>query len=143
VRKPPRTLDEALEGWSISESLLDRTRDVAESQGARFMVMVIPSADTVAQRSSGPKSSDDEDELDGSDDSGKPGFEDPHGTLAEIIERNRLAALDLLPSLRRADSRSRERLYYRQNAHWTAAGHAVAASELYDYLVENGLTTPR
>jgi hypothetical protein len=143
VRKPPRTLEEAREGWQITESLLDRGRDVAESQGAQFMVLVIPSADVVAQRGSGGKSSDDDDELDGSDDTGKPGFEDPHGTLAEIVDRSRLRSLDLLSALRRADGRTRERLYYRQNAHWTAAGHAVAASELYDFLTANGLTTPR
>ena len=42
--------------------------------------------------------------------------------------------------MRRADNRVKERLYYRQNAHWTAAGHAVAADELYDFLAEQGLT---
>ena len=41
--------------------------------------------------------------------------------------------------MRRADNRIKERLYYRQNAHWTAAGHGVAADELYDFLVERGL----
>jgi len=122
---------------------LDRTRDVSESQGARFLLMAIPSADVVAQRAKSNKDQDDDDELDGSDDAGKPGFEDPGGTLTEIASRQHLALLDLLPALRRADSRLKERLYYRQNAHWTAAGHTVAADELYDYLAENGLIPPQ
>src|SRR5262245_51697363 len=49
-RKPPRTLVEADEAWTITERLLDRMRDVTESQGARFVVMVVPSATAVAQR---------------------------------------------------------------------------------------------
>jgi hypothetical protein len=139
VRKGPRTLDDAHEAWDITESLLDRARDVAESKGARFMVMAIPSADVVAQRGSGGKSSDDDDELDQSDDAGKPGFDDPSGSLAEITTRSSITSLDLLSAMRRADSRTKERLYYRQNAHWTAAGHAVAADELYGFLRSNGL----
>ena len=49
-RRPPRTLAEAEEAWTITERLLDRMRDVSESQGARFMVMVVPSATAVSQR---------------------------------------------------------------------------------------------
>lgn len=137
-RKPPRTLEEAQEAWQITEKLLDRMRDVSESQGARFVVMVVPAADVVAGRGGGKvRETDDDDEEDEPD--VKPGFENPHGTLAEIVERNGLLTLDLLSALRRADSRLKERLYYRQNAHWTAAGHAVAAEELETFLGEQGL----
>lgn len=143
VRKGPRTLDDANEAWGITESLLDRTRDVAESQGAHFMVMAIPSADVVAQREKENKSSAEDDELDQSDDAGKPGFDDPSGSLAEITTRDNITSLDLLSALRRADSRSKDRLYFRQNAHWTAAGHAVAADELYTFVRANGLLPTR
>ena len=116
-------------------------RDVSESQGSRFMVMVVPTATAVSQRGgTAVKESDDEDD-DGGDDSIRPGFEDPHGQLAELMARNNLTELDLLSALRKADNRTKERLYYRQNAHWTAAGHAVAADELYNFLTEQGLTT--
>ncbi|MCC6175067.1 MAG: hypothetical protein IT305_07170 [Chloroflexi bacterium] len=141
-RKPPKTAEEGQEAWDISEQLLDRARDVSESQGARFVVMVIPSASVVASRAPQAKDDDDAAEEDDPDaDSDKPGFEDPHGTLGEIVERNNLTTLDLLSALRRADSRLKERLYYRQNAHWTAAGHAVAAEEIEQFLGERGLLT--
>jgi hypothetical protein len=140
-RRPPRTLAEAEEAWTITERLLDRMRDVSESQGARFMVMVVPSATAVAQRGgAGVKETDEDDEEGGGDE--KPGFDDPHGTLGDLVARANLTTLDLLAPMRRADNRIKERLYYRQNAHWTAAGHGVAAEELRDFLVERGLTTP-
>jgi hypothetical protein len=138
-RRPPRTLAEAEEAWTITERLLDRMRDVSESKGARFVVMVVPSATAVAQRG-GPAAKDFDDDEDDSGDDVKPGFEDPHGSLAVISAQSNLTTLDLLQAMRRADNRIKERLYYRQNAHWTAAGHAVAADELYDFLVERGLT---
>lgn len=142
-RKPPRNLEEAREAWAISEKLLDRMRDVSESQGARFVVMVVPSATAVAQRGGTAVKETDDDEEEDSDADVKPGFEDPHGTLAELTARNNLTAIDLLQDMRRADNRIKERLYFRQNAHWTAAGHNVAAEELYDFLTANGLTKPR
>lgn len=144
-RRGPRTLEEAQEAWAITEGLLDRMRDVTESQGARFVVMVVPSATAVAQRGgTAVKETDDgdEEEEDAKDDI-KPGFEDPHGQLAELLARSNITSIDLLADLRRADNRIKERLYFRQNAHWTPAGHSVAADELYEFLTANGLTKPQ
>jgi hypothetical protein len=141
-RRAPRTLEEAQEAWAITASLLDRMRDVSESQGARFVVLVVPSATAVAQRGgTAVKETDDEEEE--SNEDIKPGFEDPHGQLAELLTANNMLNLDLLTDLRRADNRIKERLYFRQNAHWTPAGHSVAADELYEFLTENGLTKPQ
>ena len=137
-RKSPRTLEEAQEAWAITEGLVDRLRDVAESQGARFMVMVVPSADLVA--SGGRVEEPDADDLeDGITGEAKPGFEDPHGTFGQIAARHGLATLDLYATFREASARSKQRLYYRQNAHWTAAGHAIAADELHAFLTAQRL----
>jgi hypothetical protein len=46
--------------------------------------------------------------------------------------------LDLLPALHEA-SASPERLYYPDDKHWTAAGHAVAAREIERFLAERGM----
>jgi hypothetical protein len=138
-RSKPRTLAEADEAWTITERLLDRMRDVSESQGARFVVMVIPTAVSVVQRGGTGANETDGDDEDAEE--VEPGFEDPHAQLAALLERSTMTTIDLLPAMRRADNRVKERLYYRQNAHWTAAGHEVAADELYAFLVERGLTT--
>jgi hypothetical protein len=138
-RSKPRTLAEADEAWTITERLLDRMRDVSESQGARFVVMVIPTAVSVVQRGGTGANETDGDDEDAEE--VEPGFEDPHAQLAALLERSTMTTIDLLSAMRRADNRVKERLYYRQNAHWTAAGHEVAADELYAFLVQRGLTT--
>ncbi len=144
-RRAPRTQEEADEAWEITGKLLDRMRDVSESRGARFIVMVVPTAMTVAQRG-GTAMRDTEDDEEQSEEEEaadiKPGFEDPHGRLAALLSEHNIQSLDMLQPLRRADSRVKERLYYRKNAHWTAQGHEIAADELYETLSANGLTTP-
>ncbi len=136
ARRAPRTLDEAREAWAITERLLDRMRDLAESRGARFLLVAVPAADRVAAgpRAKEPDSEHEEDE----DDAPVPGFEDPHGSLAMLADRLHLPMLDLLPPFRREAARSRQRLYYRVNAHWTPAGHALAARELAEHLARSG-----
>jgi len=140
LRRGPRTYEEAQEAWSITASLLDRARQVAESQGARFVLLVIPAADEVA---AGPRAKEPGSLDEGGDEENVPGFEDPHGTLAQMGSRLRLTMLDLLPTFRQQASRSRERLFYRVNAHWTAAGHALTARKLYDVLTADGLVPTR
>ena len=136
MRRAPRTLQEAQEAWSITASLLHRARQVAESQGGKLAVVVIPSASQVA---AGPRSkepdADDEEDVDVT----VEGFEDPQASMAELAARLQLPMLDLLPPFRRQATRSRERLFYRVNAHWTAAGHALAARELHEFLSRSGL----
>lgn len=137
LRKAPRNEPEAVEAWQITATLLDRMRDVVEHQGAKLVVMVIPSADVVATGGR-QKERDDEDETNGLDQP-LPGFDDPHATLLDVASQQQLIMLDLLPAFRRQAARSRQRLYYRVNAHWTAAGHVVAARELYDFLDQQQL----
>jgi hypothetical protein len=137
-RPAPKTEPEAREAWAITESLIDRMRDVAESRGARFMVMAIPVATTVTHEARVIEAGGDPDAVELNDEP-LPGFEDPHGTLAGIVGRHGVEALDLLPSLSAEAARSDRRLYYAGNAHWTAAGHAVAAGELERFVVGRGL----
>lgn len=133
IRPPPKTNADASEAWAITESLLDRVNQVARSQGASLVTMVIPSLDQVVADPAGadPDDEDAKDEL--------PGFEDPQATLAAIADRLGVPLLDLLPPLRQQTARSRERLYYRINSHFTAAGHALTAEELYGFLVAIGM----
>jgi lysophospholipase L1-like esterase len=137
VRKPPRTLEEAEEAWRITATLLHRMRQVSESRGARFMTLVIPSATEAATRDRSRNDNDLEEEEPA--DEARPGFEDVHGRLNALAADLDLLMLDLLPTFQRQAVRSRQRLYFRQNAHFTPAGHELAAEELYDFLVRRRL----
>jgi len=138
IRPAPQTAGEAREAWDITAVLLRRMREVAESRGATFVVMIIPSAGQVAAgpRPKAPESDDDDQDVTRGP---LPGFENPQATLKEMSDRLGLKMLDLLPALRRQAGRSKDRLYYRVNSHFTAAGHVVAADQLYSFLARLGL----
>jgi lysophospholipase L1-like esterase len=140
LRPGPRTAAEAAEAWEITARLLRRMRDITEDQGAEFVVMVVPSLSEVAAgpRVREPGADPGDDEVDD-----EPGFEDRHASLAEIADRLGLRRLDLLSAFLDRTARSEERLYYRANAHWTAAGHALAAEELHGFLTGSGLIAAR
>jgi lysophospholipase L1-like esterase len=136
IRAAPKTADDAVEAWAITEGLIRRMDQVAKSQGAGFVVMVIPSADQVAGN---VRNRGEEDDPDDADTVSAPGLDKPQERLSEITGRLGVPTLDLLPDLRRQATRSRNRLFYRQNAHFTAAGHTVTAQALYDFLVAKGM----
>ena len=118
--------------------LLRRMREVAENRGAKFVVMIIPSAGQVAAGPRPKAAEGDDDEQDAAR-GPLPGFENPQATLKAISDRLDLKVLDLLPALRRQAARSKDRLYYRVNSHFTAAGHGVTADQLYSFLARQGL----
>jgi hypothetical protein len=113
---------------------------VAESQGSRLVVMIIPSADQVAGN---VRRRDENDDPSDDDTASAPGLDKPQERLVAITEGLGVPTLDLLPALRRQASRSRTRLYFRQNAHFTASGHAVAAQELFKFLRSQEMVADR
>jgi hypothetical protein len=139
-KSAPRTAEQAQEAWEITESLLHRMRQISENRGAKFVVMIIPSVTEVVTQAEAAQSGG-AGELDDEDDE-VPGMEDPHGTLAEIADRLNLDMLDLLTPFRDRTLHSDERLFYRVNAHWTAAGHNLAAEELRSFLTDQRLLPP-
>jgi SGNH hydrolase-like domain, acetyltransferase AlgX len=138
VRKPPRTREEAEEAWKITATLLHRMRQVSESRGASFVTLVIPAASEVATRDRARNDNDAEEQAEPAAEA-RPGFENVHGRLNAMAADLDLLMLDLLPTFQRQAVRSRQRLFYRQNAHFTPAGHELAAEELYDFLVRRRL----
>jgi lysophospholipase L1-like esterase len=138
IRPAPQTADEARDAWDITAVLLQRMREVAENRGAKFVVMIIPSAGQVAAGPRPKAAEGDDDEQDAAR-GPLPGFENPQATLKAISDRLDLKVLDLLPALRRQAARSKDRLYYRVNSHFTAAGHGVTADQLYSFLARQGL----
>jgi hypothetical protein len=139
IRAAPKTAEDGVEAWAITKGLIHRMNEIATSQGARLAVMIIPSADQVAGNTRNRQEQDDPDD---EDTVAAPGLENPQEKLSAITNELGVPTLDLLPALRRQATRSRNRLFFRQNAHFTPAGHELAAQELYGFLVQEGMVRP-
>lgn len=115
------------EGWDVTEVILDSMRDVAAAHGAQFLLVDAPSKweiypDDWAELRSRHRLAESGWDLDG-----------PRRRLAAIAERDGISYLDVRPALR-ASAPNGPRLFYRNDVHWTPAGHAVVARALADRL---------
>jgi len=114
-----------------TEQAIGRVRDLlvamatlSRESGARFAVVLLPSREQVyPDRYPAP---------DGLD------YEKPQRLLSEMLEREGIESVDLLPAMRRA--RDDSELYFRRDTHWTAAGHSVAAGEISRHLAQKRLS---
>jgi oligoribonuclease NrnB/cAMP/cGMP phosphodiesterase (DHH superfamily) len=58
--------------------------------------------------------------------------------MLDFCAAERLRCLDLTPTFRQRAAQG-EQLYFRLDGHWNAAGHALAADLIYEYLAAQGL----
>jgi hypothetical protein len=136
IRAAPKTAEDAVEAWAITEELIRRIDQIADRQGARFAVMIIPSAEQVTGNEASIEQAaypDDDDTVTA------PGLDRPNERLSAITDRLGVPTLDLLPTLRRQAASSGAPLYFPRNAHFTVAGQALAAQELHEFLVTQGI----
>ncbi|RME50589.1 MAG: hypothetical protein D6796_02650 [Caldilineae bacterium] len=64
----------------------------------------------------------------------------PNRRLADILRRNRIPYLDLLPVFREAAARpGAPLLYLPRNQHWNESGHRLAGDAVFDFVRESGL----
>jgi hypothetical protein len=120
--------------WEVTEALLARARTSAEAIGAELLVVAAPSQFQIYD--------EDFSELlktGNQSEREKYSQEAPNRRLAEVAERANVRLLDLLPGIRAAAATSDTPLYYREDGHWTPAGHALAARLVNAYLHEEGL----
>lgn len=112
------------EAWRVTEQLLLATRDLAEANGARFAVVLVPGAwevdadvwSQVRARVPALRTA----ELD---------LEQPSRRLVAFLRAHAVPVVDLLPEFRARHATSAP-LYFRGDAHWTVAGHRLASEVL-------------
>lgn len=119
------TRPEIQDGWIATRRAVRRARELAVEKGACLVVAYVPSKEEVYGHL-------------------RPG-KDRRGVsrlvgerLATLCRQVDVPFLDLLDGLARA-ARSGDWPYFSRDSHWSAAGHAVAAAELYRFLEVQGL----
>lgn len=112
------------EAWRVTEQLLVELRNLTESNGARFAVVLVPGAWEVYPQLWDSVRSD------------IPGMrhaaldlEQPSKRLATFLTAHGITVITLLPEFRKRAGNSGA-LYVQSDAHWTAEGHRLAADLL-------------
>lgn len=119
--------------WRITEELLGQFRDEVEAAGGRFLVVIAPySGQYDAEVWQELVETLPPEVLERFD------RDFPERKLGEILERQRIPYLALLPRFR--ERRSNGPLSYGRG-HWNPAGNDLAAEIIFDYLEESELTS--
>jgi lysophospholipase L1-like esterase len=110
--------------WRVCEGLIERLRADTEAVGARFVLLVLPSAmqvdaDAVRRRR----------ELGFDIDERALGAREPNLRLAAFCARNKLVCVDALDAALAGAARG-ERLFYPLDGHMTPAGYALVADQV-------------
>jgi hypothetical protein len=119
--------------WALTEALVVQMRDLAEAQGSRFAVVIIP--DRRAVHSEDWASTMQEYPFLQADPVA------PVLRMEDLLARHEITTLNLTWDLRAWVTRNPdERLYYAEDGHFNANGHAVTAQRLAAWLRAEGLT---
>ena len=125
-----RLTDDWRSGWAITDALLGMVRDEAVQHGSRFGLVLVPTRGQVSDEAWRG--------IAGRDGGRQAGLDRtfPNSQLQKIAARLSTPFLDLVPPLRAALGEGQGPLYYDNDQHWTAAGHAVAAQAIGRFLRE-------
>ena len=121
-----RYTPEMEQGVSKTFQYLEQIKALAESQGSKFCLVIIPSAQEVYEQdftqwlnANGRRAED--------FDTAKP-----RHLIAEWAEKQGVPALDLQPALC-----GQRRMYYNRDMHWNDWGHFVAGNAVRRFLIKN------
>lgn len=119
---------EVARGWSLTQQALLQTQADVEAAGVQLVIVLIPSKeliywDMLRQRLANPAAYD---------------LAEPIRTLLTFCQAQKLHCLDLAPAFS-DHAKAGEELYFRQDAHWNAAGHHLAAQLIAGYLKQQDL----
>lgn len=110
--------------WAKTEALLDRMQASLSNNNSTLMLMIIP-AHFQEQQELRKRAGLVDAEL---------VLDKPQQILINYSTSRKLQYVDLLPAFK---SRSKETLHPRDDVHWNAAGHALAASEMSTKLINH------
>jgi hypothetical protein len=105
-----------------AERLLRAMARLSREQGARFGVVMIPAREQVHSGAHAMRG-----ELD---------LDKPQRVLSQILVRNGIDAIDLLPTLRSAANSTR--LYFRYDSHFNRQGYALAGKTIASEVLRKG-----
>jgi lysophospholipase L1-like esterase len=119
--------------WALTEALVVQMRDLAQAEGSRFAAVLIPDRRAVHSEDWG-LTLQDYPILQGADPVA------PVTRMEELLAWHEIATLNLTWYLRAWQFRNiGERLYYEEDGHFNAIGHAVTAERIADWLQAEGL----
>ncbi len=133
----PPTDDALRDAWFVTEWSIATLRDEVEDDGAKFLLVTLPSA---LHMERDPKAT-----LEKEYGTGLPkGFsiDYPEMRLAQFAKKSRIAFLDLTPRFRAyRDATNMQSPYfsYEHDGHWRAIGHELAAVEIAEKFVLSGI----
>lgn len=116
--------------WRVTEGLLRELKREVSAHGARLFVAIVPTRLQVHAEDWGqtlemyPQMKNHEWDLD-----------KPNRMLGEILEREGIRYVDLLPSLRRHVAQTGAKLYLTSDGHWNEEGHRVASDIMVQELL--------
>lgn len=119
------------QAWQLLKALYRAVRDETAADGAQLAVIIVTCSQQVHERHRAwfeqryPQMADYEWD-----------WEKPNRRVREICQDLQIPCLDLLPAFTAAAARDDAELHF-LGGHWTAAGHAVAARELEEFLDEH------
>ena len=121
--------------WHLTEAIIAELRAAVEADGGQFAVVIIPAREQVypAEWEQTVARNIDMAALDWD-------LTLPNQQLHTLLTRQQIPFLDLLPTFTTATQQDQtKRLYFIHDGHWTAAGHALAAETIFEFINREGL----
>lgn len=136
-RDPPDAEWEA--AWNLTEALIRRLRQEIEEDGGQLAVVIIAAPEQVY-----PERWEQTVAASESLQQGNWDLDLPNKRLAGFLDGEGIPYVDLLPHFRKAAAQpNAPALHLRHDGHWTAAGHALAAGVIHQFLVDSGFVAIR